>query len=43
MHSGKLYYADIGENPEKIIDLGTGTGIWAVDGGLTKLARCYAR
>lgn len=28
---GKLFYAPVGENPQKIIDLGTGTGIWAVD------------
>lgn len=30
--SGKLFYAPIGDNPQKILDLGTGTGIWAVDG-----------
>jgi hypothetical protein len=30
--SGKLFYAEIGDNPQKIIDLGTGTGIWALDG-----------
>jgi hypothetical protein len=29
---GKLFFAPI-ENPAKVIDLGTGTGIWAVDGG----------
>jgi len=34
-HSGKLFYAPVGDNPQKIIDLGTGTGIWAVDGQLT--------
>ncbi|KAJ9150145.1 S-adenosyl-L-methionine-dependent methyltransferase [Coniochaeta hoffmannii] len=28
---GKLFYAPVGDNPQKIIDLGTGTGIWAVD------------
>ncbi|KAB5578083.1 S-adenosyl-L-methionine-dependent methyltransferase [Coniochaeta sp. 2T2.1] len=28
---GKLFYAPIGDHPQKIIDLGTGTGIWAVD------------
>lgn len=27
----KLYQAPIGENPEKILDIGTGTGIWAID------------
>lgn len=31
-NSGKLYYAPIGDSPQKIIDLGTGTGIWAVEG-----------
>lgn len=30
---GKLYYAPIGDNPEKILDIGTGTGIWAVEMG----------
>lgn len=29
---GKLFYAPIGDSPQKILDLGTGTGIWAVDG-----------
>ncbi|KPM45556.1 hypothetical protein AK830_g945 [Neonectria ditissima] len=28
---GKLFFAPIGDNPQKIIDLATGTGIWAVD------------
>ncbi|KAH8664806.1 S-adenosyl-L-methionine-dependent methyltransferase [Ilyonectria robusta] len=28
---GKLFFAPIGDNPGKIIDLATGTGIWAVD------------
>ncbi|KAK4234259.1 S-adenosyl-L-methionine-dependent methyltransferase [Achaetomium macrosporum] len=28
---GKLFFAPIGDNPQKIIDLGTGTGIWAID------------
>lgn len=28
---GKLYYAPIGDHPQKIIDLGTGTGLWAMD------------
>ncbi|KAK0370312.1 methyltransferase [Colletotrichum melonis] len=30
---GKLYFAPIGDNPQKIIDLGTGTGIWAIEMG----------
>jgi hypothetical protein len=28
---GKLFYAPIGDYPQKIIDLGTGTGIWALE------------
>ncbi|KFZ23353.1 hypothetical protein V502_02174 [Pseudogymnoascus sp. VKM F-4520 (FW-2644)] len=28
---GKLFYAPIGENPQKILDIGTGTGIWAIE------------
>jgi hypothetical protein len=30
--SGKLFFAPICENPHKILDLGTGTGTWAIDG-----------
>jgi len=30
---GKLVFAPIGDNPQKVIDLGTGTGIWAIDCG----------
>ena len=29
---GKLYLAPIGDNPQKIIDLGTGFGEWAIEG-----------
>lgn len=29
---GKLYMAPIGTNPQKIIDLGTGFGEWAIEG-----------
>lgn len=29
---GKLYLAPIGENPQKIMDLGTGFGDWAIEG-----------
>ena len=27
---GKLYLAPIGANPQNVLDLGTGTGIWAM-------------
>jgi SAM-dependent methyltransferase len=30
---GELHLAPIGENPHRILDLGTGTGIWAIDIG----------
>jgi hypothetical protein len=29
---GKLILAPIGDNPQKIVDLGTGVGMWAQDG-----------
>jgi SAM-dependent methyltransferase len=29
----KHYFAPIGDNPQEIIDIGTGTGIWAIDMG----------
>jgi methylase of polypeptide subunit release factors len=29
----KLHLAPIGKNPHRILDLGTGTGIWAIDMG----------
>lgn len=28
---GRLFYAPIGEYPQKIVDLGTGTGMWALE------------
>lgn len=30
---GKLHYAPIGDNPQRMLDLGTGTGIWAIEMG----------
>lgn len=32
MLNGALYLAPIGKNPQKIIDLGTGSGEWAIEG-----------
>ncbi|CAG1982094.1 unnamed protein product [Fusarium graminearum] len=29
--NGNLYFSPIADNPQKIIDLATGTGIWAID------------
>ena len=29
--NGQLFYAPISENPQKILDIGTGTGIWAIE------------
>src|SRR6202012_1458068 len=31
MIDGPLYRAPIGPNPHRVLDLGTGTGIWAID------------
>lgn len=28
---GKLHLAPLGGNPQRILDIGTGTGIWAMD------------
>lgn len=30
---GELFSAPIGKNPQSILDIGTGTGIWAIDMG----------
>ncbi|KAI1499049.1 S-adenosyl-L-methionine-dependent methyltransferase [Biscogniauxia marginata] len=30
---GKLFFSPIGDHPNKILDLGTGTGIWAIEVG----------
>jgi ubiquinone/menaquinone biosynthesis C-methylase UbiE len=30
MQGDNLYEAPIGDNPQKILDIGTGTGIWAM-------------
>jgi trans-aconitate methyltransferase len=31
MIGGNLFSAPIGANPQRVLDLGTGTGIWAID------------
>jgi methylase of polypeptide subunit release factors len=31
MLSGRLHDAPIGKQPQRILDIGTGTGIWAID------------
>jgi ubiquinone/menaquinone biosynthesis C-methylase UbiE len=31
--SGKLYLSPIGNNPRNVLDVGTGTGIWAIEFG----------
>lgn len=28
---GKLHFAPIGKNPQNVLDMGTGTGIWAIE------------
>ncbi|KAK4116927.1 S-adenosyl-L-methionine-dependent methyltransferase, partial [Canariomyces notabilis] len=33
MLCGQLYFAPIGEHPHEILDIGTGTGIWAIEMG----------
>lgn len=32
---GRLTTAPIGKNPQRILDVGCGTGIWAIDMGKT--------
>jgi ubiquinone/menaquinone biosynthesis C-methylase UbiE len=34
--SGKLHLAPIGPTPENVLDVGTGTGIWAIEFGKLK-------
>jgi hypothetical protein len=38
--SQKLHFAPIGDNPQEVLDLGTGTGIWAIE---SKFLRCCVR
>lgn len=34
--NGKLHLAPIGSSPQRILDVGCGTGIWAIDAGLSR-------
>lgn len=34
----QLHFAPIGENPQNILDMGTGTGIWAIESECTKFS-----
>lgn len=36
---GRLFYAPLGDNPQKIADLGTGTGLWAIESASCRLIR----
>jgi hypothetical protein len=38
---GRLYLAPIGANPTKILDIGTGFGHWALDGGLRRRINAF--
>ena len=38
---GKLHLAPIGTNPQNVLDVGTGTGIWAVEFGKTSPVLFY--
>lgn len=31
LFDGSLHAAPVGKNPQRILDVGTGTGIWAID------------
>ena len=31
LFKGELHLAPISKNPQRVLDLGTGTGIWAMD------------
>lgn len=31
MLCGQLYFAPIGQHPHEILDIGTGTGVWAIE------------
>jgi ubiquinone/menaquinone biosynthesis C-methylase UbiE len=35
----KLFIAPLGDSPQRVLDLGTGTGIWAMDFGKCSCSR----
>ncbi len=35
--SDNLHFAPIGEHPQHVLDIGTGTGIWAMEFGMLKV------
>lgn len=35
LSDGNLFLAPIGDSPRRVLDLGTGTGIWAIEFGKT--------
>jgi len=34
----QLFFAPIGRNPRQILDIGTGTGVWAIESKLACIA-----
>jgi hypothetical protein len=40
MLCGQLYFAPIGDHPHEILDIGTGTGIWAIESMRHEIAPC---
>lgn len=42
MMDRKLFLAPVGNSPRRVLDLGTGTGIWAIDFGKRWLDRRFA-
>ena len=35
---GRLHFAPIGEHPQRVLDLGTGTGIWCIDSAFSLIS-----
>lgn len=38
---GHLFHAPIVEEPEKVLDIGTGIGVWAIDFGEERLILAF--